>query len=66
LIAPIALGMWIRHRWEKSAYYMSKVIIPFTFCTLAFIFTVGIYVNLFVFQVQLRANSFSRSMIHFL
>ncbi len=43
--------MWIRYRFEKSAGIMSKIIVPFTLCTVFFIFTVGVYVNLFVFQL---------------
>lgn len=49
LILPTALGMWIRWRWGKVAKIMEKIIVPFTLLTVLFIFTVGIYINLFIF-----------------
>ncbi len=51
MIAPIALGMWIRYRFDKAAPVMTKIIVPFTLLTVFFIFTVGVYVNLFIFQL---------------
>ena len=51
LIGPISLGMWIRFRFEKGAKIMKAVIVPFTLLTVLFIFTVGIYINLFIFML---------------
>ncbi|TRY64297.1 hypothetical protein TCAL_02618 [Tigriopus californicus] len=51
LIAPIAVGMLIRYKWIKAAAVMDKIIVPFTLLTVFFIFTVGVYVNLFIFQL---------------
>lgn len=51
LIAPIALGMGIRYKWLSAAAIMDKIIVPFTLLTVFFIFTVGVYVNLFIFQL---------------
>jgi len=49
LIVPTALGMWIRWRWSKAAKIMEKIIVPFTLLTVLFIFTAGVYINLFIF-----------------
>jgi len=49
LLLPSTLGMWIRWKWPKAAKVMEKVIVPFTLLTVAFIFTVGVYINLFAF-----------------
>jgi hypothetical protein len=43
--------MWIRFRWIRAAYYMDKIIVPFTLLTIIFIFTVGVYINFYVFQL---------------
>lgn len=51
LILPIALGMWIRWKWEKAGKLMEKVIVPFTMLTVIFILTAGVYINLFIFQL---------------
>eukprot|EP00095_Tigriopus_kingsejongensis_P009983 maker-scaffold17_size721972-snap-gene-6.25 protein:Tk09983 transcript:maker-scaffold17_size721972-snap-gene-6.25-mRNA-1 annotation:"hypothetical protein DAPPUDRAFT_309863" len=55
LIAPIALGMFIRYKWKRAAGIMDKIIVPFTLLTVIFIFTVGVYVNLFIFQLMTGA-----------
>ena len=52
LILPTALGMWIRWRWVEAAKIMEKIIVPFTLLTVLFIFTVGVYINLFIFQLM--------------
>ena len=52
LIGPLALGMWIRFRFQKGAKIMKTVIVPFTLITVLFIFTVGIYINLFIFMLM--------------
>jgi sodium/bile acid cotransporter 3/5 len=52
LIGPIAIGMWIRHRFEKGAKIMKAIIVPFTLLTVLFIFTAGIYINLFIFMLM--------------
>lgn len=51
LIAPLALGMWIRYRWPSSSKVMDKIIVPFTLCTIVFILTAGVYINLYVFEL---------------
>jgi sodium/bile acid cotransporter 3/5 len=51
LILPIALGMWIRWKWEKTAAYMERIIVPFTLLTVLFILTAGVYINFFIFQL---------------
>lgn len=51
LILPVALGMWIRWRWVKAAKFMEKIIVPFTLLTVIFVFTAGVYINLFIFQL---------------
>ena len=43
--------MWIRYRWPASNKYLSKIIVPFTICTILFILTAGVYVNLYVFSL---------------
>jgi len=55
LILPTALGMWIRWRWVKLAKIMEKIIVPFTLLTVLFIFTVGIYINVFIFILMTPA-----------
>ena len=52
LILPTALGMWIRWRWPKAENVMKKIIVPFTLLTVLFIFTAGIYINLFIFLLM--------------
>ena len=52
LILPTALGMWIRWRWTKAAKIMEKIIVPFTLLKVLFIFTAGLYINLFIFQLM--------------
>jgi len=52
LILPLLFGMWIRWKWPKAGKIMEKVIIPFTVCTILFIFTAGVYINLFIFQLM--------------
>ena len=52
LTAPLALGMWIRYRWIQAAPYMDKIIVPFTLITILFIFTAGVYINWFLFQLM--------------
>ena len=52
LILPTALGMWVRWRWPKAEHFMKKIIVPFTLLTVLFIFTAGIYINLFIFLLM--------------
>ena len=52
LVGPIALGMWIRYRFEKGAKIMKAIIVPTTLLTVLFIFTAGIYINLFIFMLM--------------
>ena len=52
LIGPITLGMWIRFRFVKGAKIMKLIIVPFTLLTVLFIFTVGVYINLFIFMLM--------------
>ena len=52
LIGPIALGMVIRHKFEKGARIMKAIIVPMTLLTLLFVLTVGIYINLFIFKLM--------------
>jgi len=49
LILPTLLGMWIRWKWLKAAKVMEKIIVPFTLVLVLFIFTAGVYMNLFIF-----------------
>merc|ERR1719187_876327 len=51
LILPTTFGMRIRWRWIKAARFMEKIIVPFTLLTVLFIFTAGVYINLFIFQL---------------
>ncbi len=43
--------MWIRYRWPASAKVMDKIIVPFTICTILFVLTAGVYINLYVFEL---------------
>ena len=43
--------MWIRYRSRRAAFWMKKGIIPVTLFTIVFILTVGVYINLYVFQL---------------
>ena len=52
LILPTALGMWVRWRWARAARLMERIIVPFTLLTVLFIFTAGIYINLFIFLLM--------------
>jgi len=52
LVLPITLGMWIRYRFTKGAKFMKAVIVPFTLITVLFIFTVGMYINRFIFLLM--------------
>ena len=52
LTAPLALGMYIRYKWIFLAPYMDKIIVPFTLITILFIFTAGVYINWFLFQLM--------------
>ncbi len=52
LVLPITLGMWIRFRFKRGAAIMKKIIVPFTLLTVLFIFTAGIYINLFIFMLM--------------
>ena len=52
LVIPITLGMWIRYRFEKGAKIMKAIIVPMTLLTVLFIFTAGIYINLFIFMLM--------------
>ena len=52
LILPTALGMWVRWRWPRAENIMKKIIVPFTLLTVLFIFTAGIYINLFIFLLM--------------
>ena len=44
--------MWIRYRWPASDKYLSKIIVPFTICTILFILTVS--------ELQIKNFNFSQ------
>ncbi|GAU94752.1 hypothetical protein RvY_06473-2 [Ramazzottius varieornatus] len=52
LVIPLAIGVAIR-RWKPTwADFARKLIRPFTILMMLFIFTFGIYANLYMFQVM--------------
>ena len=61
LVGPIALGMWIRYRFEKGAKIMKAIIVPTTLLTVLFIFTAGIYINLFIFMLMTGKSTLFRN-----
>ncbi|OQV12355.1 putative P3 protein [Hypsibius exemplaris] len=52
LIAPLAIGCLIRHYRPTWAAFSRRLIRPFTLLMMLFIFTFGIYTNLFMFYVM--------------
>jgi solute carrier family 10 (sodium/bile acid cotransporter), member 3/5 len=52
LIAPLAIGVVIRRYRPKWAEFSRKLIRPFTILMMVFIFTFGIYANLYMFYVM--------------
>jgi len=51
LILPITLGMFLRRKWPKFGEKLQKIIVPLTLLTVLFIMTVGVYINLFLFEL---------------